>query len=109
MSGAAFADAVLDVIPADALLFRRGNVVGVLAGPCPGSRRFDALDGDRARLLYDRHVRIVSSTQAKRDSGIVVRYEPCSKDLAGLVLAAASTSNVVPELRSVWPSQPAAR
>lgn len=101
VSGAAFADAVLDAIPLDALLFRRGNVVGVLTGTA-GSRRFDELDGDRARLLIDRHVRIVTSTQAKGNGGgIVVRYEPTSKDLAGLVLAAARTSSAVPELQSV--------
>lgn len=102
VSAATFADAVLAAIPADAHLYRRGEVVGVLAGAA-GSRRFDQLDADRARLLIDRHVRIVSTSEGKPGLGLVVRYESCSKDLAGLVLAAARASDEVPELKAIVP------
>lgn len=99
-STAMFADGVLANIPDAALLFRMGDVVGRLTG-ATGARRFDPLDADAARLLIDRHVRLVASAKDPDTGEIYVTYIPCGKDAAGLVLAAAKASPLLRPLRAV--------
>lgn len=93
-----FARAVLEAIPPSANLFRRGSVVGVLVGE-RGSLRFVTLNENLARLLIETHARIVSTRMSEDVSDVIdTTFLPCSKDMAGLVLAAAESSPLVPEL-----------
>lgn len=100
VSTAAFAEKVLSSLPDDALLFRMADTPGTLEGD-PGARVFVPLSVDRARLLVDRNVRIVASSQDEKTQDIRETFQPCSKDLAGLVLAQAQTDPHVRPLRSL--------
>lgn len=94
-----FAAGVLAKLPAG-VIYRRGGVPVELVGE-PGHRVFEPLSIDRLRLLIDQHVRLGSwiwrgSEEARTAT---LQYQTCSRDYASLVLAAARTSDHVPEVR----------
>ena len=82
-----FADQVLGALPPD-LIYRKSHLPGELLGK-PGSRRWDDLGADRARLLVDEHMKLGAWYPRKNDEGSVLVYKPCSTDNAGLVIAGA--------------------
>lgn len=97
-----FSAAVLSHIPDGALMFRLGSdVLGRLEGE-PGSRRFRPLDPDSMRLLVDDSVRIVSTSLDKKGN-VTETFRPCTRDLAGVVLAHVRGSPLVRSLRCVVP------
>jgi hypothetical protein len=92
----AFVAAVLARIPKGAL-YRRDFVVGELVGE-KGSLRFAPVAEHRLRVIVDRHAKLAKWT--KTMEGDIVRvFVACSRDHAGLVLAAAGASEAIPELR----------
>lgn len=91
-----FAAAVLARFPAGAL-YRMDFVVGELVGE-PGARRFVPISEQRLRAVVDQHVKLARWTFTK-ENGPVRTFVACSRDHAGLLLAAAGTSTEIPELR----------
>ena len=81
-----FTDGVLRALPSD-LLYRWDRIVGEIVG-----QQFREITADRMRLIVDRHVRLAKWAKKR------TAFRPCTKDLAGLVTAAA-TSGTVRELR----------
>lgn len=100
VSTADFAEHVLQHVPDSALLFRLGDVLGALEGE-PGARRFRRLDVDPARLLIDRCVRITSTYQEAKTKALVETYHACTRDLAGLFVAYATSAPGIRTLRSL--------
>lgn len=82
-----FAEDVLRALP-DGALYRRDMRVVELTGP-RGTMRFQAVVPDRMRLVVDGNVTLAKWIKGKK------RFQPCSRDLAGVVLAAAPTSTRV--------------
>jgi hypothetical protein len=91
-----FTKAVLEAIPADCL-YRKDRVVGHIVG-VPGHRHFRRLDEYAMRPIVDRHARLVLKRKDGRTGKPTTLYRPCSRDHAGLVLAAAAISPRVREL-----------
>lgn len=94
-----FAESVIQHLGDDRLVFRLGDVLGVLEGD-QGHRRFRPLDVDAARLVVDQAVRI---TSCKKDEEGVLRdaFHPCTRDLAGIFLAHARSTPQIRTLRSL--------
>ncbi len=99
ISTAEFAEDVLCNILPSVQLYRMAPRVGRLVGPA-GSMRFEELDADSTRLMIDRSVRIVA-TKETAEHALDVRYVPCTKDLAGLVLAEGKVSPLVREISQI--------
>ncbi len=78
-------------------LYRWDRVVGELVGS-PGDQRFVAVSEHRLRAIADSHVKF-ARWKSKRDEGAVRVYTACTRDLAGLILAAAGLSPQVRELK----------
>ncbi len=93
VSTADFSREVLACLPAGTL-YRMDFVVGRIVGP-PGAQRFVRMDEQLMRQVIDDHMRLVGM---KRGGPA---FCPCSRDWAGLVLAAAGASDRVQTLRTL--------
>lgn len=89
-SAAQFAETVVRTLPPDAL-YRWDRIVGEVVG-----EQFRAVTSDRMRLIVDRHCRLAGWRGTPPKTRMI--YQSCTKDLAGLVEAAAM-SGPIRELR----------
>lgn len=94
-----FARAVLGTF-ADDVLYRMDHVVGQIVGE-PGLRRFVALEPNDLRLRIDERARLVRWAKDRETKEQEKVFVACSKDHAGLVLAAAAVSSRVRELQQL--------
>lgn len=85
-----FCAQVLAALPAGTL-YRRANTVGTVEGSA-----FRALSSDAMRSIVDAQTRLTGTRVVDEEPTVV--YRTCTKDLAALILAAAETSDCVPEL-----------
>ncbi len=91
-----FATTVIGRLPVGAL-YRMDFVVGELIGET-GKRRFVACTEQHLRTVIDGVVRLAKWVGRKEHSSVRV-FVACSRDQAGLLLAAAGASQRIPELR----------
>ncbi len=91
-----FARSVIERLPTGTL-YRMDYVVGELVGE-PGARHFTAVTDHRLRAVVDEHVNLARWSKGKDDTQIRT-FVACSRDQAGILLAAAGNSPKVPELR----------
>jgi hypothetical protein len=89
-STTAFAGAVLDHLP-EGIIYTRSGLPGEVTGQA-GRQRWFELSENRMRLIVDRHVKLVQWSKKKDADEYFPAYRPCSRDYAGLVIAAAATS-----------------
>jgi hypothetical protein len=100
-SAESFGTAVLAAMTPGAI-YRRAGIPGELLGE-PGARRFHPLDADRMRCRIDSEVRLVKWVKRRSKALPEEVFLPCSKDNAGLVLAAAIDHAAVRDLRLIVP------
>lgn len=85
-----FADDVLSSLPPD-LIYVRSHIPGEIVGE-PGKRRWLELNENKMRLRIDDHLEMVQWRESK-DGVRFPGFMPCTKDWAGLVIAACASSN----------------
>lgn len=102
----AFAACVLAELP-EGLLYRRGRVVGTMAPSDEGGTTFRALTTAAARMMVDAHVALcrwsLRKGKGEEEAEPVQSYVPCTTDLAGLLIEAASVHPRVRNLRLLTP------
>ncbi|MEI7837147.1 MAG: bifunctional DNA primase/polymerase, partial [Planctomycetota bacterium] len=100
-SNAEFGAEVIAGLPED-IIYRRGGIPGEIIGS-PGSKRWEALSTDRARLLVDSHVKLARYVVDRRTGGQQRLFQACNRDAAGLVVACAACATDVRELAVMVP------
>lgn len=97
-----FARTCIDAILASdpGALYAFGAAIGRIVG-CDGAATFQPINVDALRLIVDKHVRLVGPASRKRGDRDGREFTACSRDLAGLVLAALSSCDRLRRLEQI--------
>jgi len=93
-----FARDALSSLPPGAL-YRMGSLVVEIAGR-QGLQEVNVVQGDRMRIIIDTHMRVVRKERMGKKPPFHYRdsFKPCSKDMAGVALAAAVDNDILRDL-----------
>jgi len=97
-TNATFAQDALKAFPRD-LIYRKDTLPGELLGE-PGARVWQPLDAERVMLGADAHLRQAKWAKTRQGERVLV-YQPCTRQNARLIIAAAASAPAVRQLNTL--------